>query len=72
MPEARRQAKIRKSRIDLELLLYSVHGMLHLMGYDDTTDRAYATMHSTEDAILTQIGFGPVFAPPASREGGRR
>jgi ssRNA-specific RNase YbeY (16S rRNA maturation enzyme) len=36
--------------------------MLHLLGYDDRTARDFATMHRTEDDILTHLGFGPVFS----------
>ena len=73
VPEARRQAKARGIQLRLEALLYALHGMLHLLGYDDRTDRAFRIMHRTEDAILTKLGFGPVFAArsPSSR-GGRR
>ena len=59
-----------ESRREHELLLYALHGMLHLLGYDDRTARDFATMHRTEDDILTQLGFGPVFAaavPSGSR-----
>jgi hypothetical protein len=40
--------------------------MLHLCGYDDRTDAAFAAMHRTEDRILSQLGVGPVFAPTTS------
>ena len=73
VPEARRQAKVRKIEPRLEVLLYALHGMLHLMGHDDRTDRAFRIMHRTEDAILTELGFGPVFAAtPPTAGGGRR
>ena len=62
VPQARREAKRRTIPVRLELLLYSVHGMLHLLGYDDRTARDFHTMHRTEDDILTALGFGPVFA----------
>ena len=62
VPEALRQARSRRILPRLELLLYAVHGMLHLLGYDDTTDRAFRTMHHTEDSIMTELGFGPVFS----------
>jgi probable rRNA maturation factor len=65
VPEARRQARARKIPHRLELLLYSVHGMLHLLGYDDRTERDFARMHGTEDVILSDLGFGPVFAAPS-------
>ena len=73
VPEAQRQSKARNIPHRLELLLYSIHGMLHLLGYDDRTDRDFARMHRTEDAILTGLGFGPIFAAPtAARTGARR
>jgi probable rRNA maturation factor len=62
VPEALRRARERKIQPKLEVLLYALHGLLHLLGYDDTTDRGFRTMHRTEDAILTELGFGPVFA----------
>jgi len=61
VPEARRQAKARKVPVERELLLYALHGLLHLCGYDDRTDAAFRAMHRAEDRILTQIGVGPVF-----------
>lgn len=70
VPEARRQAKQRRIPVRLELLLYAVHGMLHLLGHDDRTARDFHTMHRIEDDILTHLGFGPVFAP--DRSGGVR
>ena len=64
VPEARRQAKARGVSVEQELLLYALHGMLHLCGYDDRTDASFAAMHRREDRILSQLGVGPVFAPP--------
>jgi probable rRNA maturation factor len=63
VPYARRMAKERKMPADREVLLYAIHGMLHLLGYDDRTARSYRTMHGTEDELLTELGLGPVFAP---------
>ena len=63
--EARRQAKMRGLDLRIELLLYALHGMLHLCGFDDTSERGFRTMHRREDDILTQLGFGPVFALPS-------
>jgi probable rRNA maturation factor len=51
-----------------ELLLYAIHGLLHLSGFDDRTDSAFAAMHAKEDEILTRLGIGPIFSP-ASRTG---
>ena len=44
-----------------ELLLYIVHGCLHLAGHDDRTPAGNARMHAVENEILTALGYGPVF-----------
>jgi probable rRNA maturation factor len=64
VPYAIREARRRGVPARDELLLYALHGMLHLCGYDDRTDRDFATMHRREDEILNQLGVGPVFARP--------
>jgi probable rRNA maturation factor len=61
VPEALRRAKDHKELPERELLLYALHGMLHLCGYDDRTAADFRRMHRTEDKILTQLGIGPVF-----------
>jgi probable rRNA maturation factor len=66
VPEAVRQARTRKLRVDRELLLYALHGMLHLCGFDDRTEAAFQKMHRMEDDILIRLGLGPVFAPADS------
>jgi probable rRNA maturation factor len=65
LPEARRQARERKIPVSQELLLYAVHGLLHLAGYDDVKPGDYDKMHWEEDRILTAIGIGPTFVPTA-------
>ena len=67
VPEARRQAGPQGVTPERELLLYALHGMLHLCGYDDRTDTAFRTMHRAEDRILSQLGVGPVFKPNPTR-----
>ena len=42
-----------------ELLLYTVHGALHLVGYDDTTPPAAAQMRQREREILGTFGLIP-------------
>jgi probable rRNA maturation factor len=64
VPEARRRAAASGAPARNELLLYALHGLLHLCGFDDTTPAAFRVMHQTEDRILTQLGVGPVFATP--------
>lgn len=66
VPEARRRCVDHGVSLDRELLLYALHGMLHLAGLDDRTDKAFEAMHRTEDQILSAIGVGPVFAAAGS------
>jgi len=42
-----------------ELVLYFVHGALHLVGYDDTTPSAAEEMRAKERAILATFGLTP-------------
>jgi probable rRNA maturation factor len=59
--EAARQAAEQGHTVAEELLLYAVHGLLHLCGYDDRTPADFAVMHAREDEILTHIGVGRLF-----------
>jgi len=65
LDEAKRQSASRGHEVRLELLLYAVHGLLHLLGEDDHDPSAAARMHEKEDELLTQAGFGAVYARPA-------
>ncbi len=40
-----------------ELLLYVIHGMLHLVGHDDTTDALRKRMQECETAVLEKLGI---------------
>ena len=60
--EAARQAAARRHELRVELLLYAVHGLLHLLGEDDHDDDGYERMHRREDQLLQQLGIGAVFA----------
>lgn len=62
VPFAKRQAARRGTETERELLLYALHGVLHLSGFDDLTKSDYEKMHAEEDRILTAIGVGAVFA----------
>lgn len=64
VPEAARRARQLETEPRRELLLYALHGMLHLAGFDDRTESGFRTMHRTEDAVLTRLGLGPQFARP--------
>ncbi|MBL8887909.1 MAG: rRNA maturation RNase YbeY [Phycisphaerales bacterium] len=74
LDEAQRQASARGhgATPQLELLLYTLHGVLHCLGHDDHEEPSFRAMHDAEDAILTAIGVGPVFARPEFKpaEGG--
>jgi probable rRNA maturation factor len=70
LPEARRRAKEQGASLRNELLLYAIHGMLHLCGMDDRTQKGFERMHRMEDEILTKLGIGPVFS--SSRSVGRK
>jgi probable rRNA maturation factor len=63
VPEARRRAREHAVPPEHELLLYAIHGLLHLSGYDDRTQAGFRAMHREEDRILGALGVGPVFAP---------
>jgi len=58
---AEREAFRRGHPLDAELSLYAVHGILHLLGYNDQTEEGAADMHRVEDEILTSLGVGPVY-----------
>jgi probable rRNA maturation factor len=61
-PYARRQAVARGVAWREELLLYALHGLLHLSGHDDRTRSGFDRMHRAEDMILSKLGIGPVFS----------
>jgi probable rRNA maturation factor len=61
VPHAQREATRRRVEVKHELLLYALHGVLHLSGYDDLTSADYSRMHKEEDRILRKIGIGAVF-----------
>jgi probable rRNA maturation factor len=61
-PHAFRQARKLKIEFKHELLLYTLHGLLHLSGFDDKNQRHYQRMHRKEDSILRQLGAGPIFS----------
>jgi probable rRNA maturation factor len=52
---ARMRAPQYGSTPDEELLLYVIHGTLHLVGYDDTTPRKRAAMRKLERKHLLQM-----------------
>ncbi|UCG15403.1 MAG: rRNA maturation RNase YbeY [Phycisphaerales bacterium] len=62
---ARRESLSRGHSVAIEILLYAVHGTLHLLGFDDRTQAGAKAMHEEEDRILTELGYGPVYGSDA-------
>ena len=63
---ARKQARLNKTSINKELALYTVHGLLHVLGYDDGNPKDAREMHQREDELLQQLGIGAVFHKAAT------
>ena len=56
-----RQANLRGHSGEAELALYITHGLLHNLGFDDSTKSQAEKMHNIENEILQQLGYGPVY-----------
>ncbi len=54
---AQEEAQARAVCPEDELALYVLHGMLHLLGYDDRRPKERRTMHAREVEILRQVGI---------------
>jgi probable rRNA maturation factor len=52
---AAEQAHLRGLPAQEELMLYVVHGLLHLCDYDDQTVRGAARMHAREEELLREF-----------------
>lgn len=52
---AKRNAVIYNSPLKKEILLYIIHGILHLSGYDDTTPLKKKRMFKKQDEILKKL-----------------
>ncbi len=60
---ARAQAAARGHGVVEELLLYLIHGLLHLNGYDDIAPRDRTKMHRVQDRIWHRVLAGKVSQP---------
>jgi probable rRNA maturation factor len=71
---ARREAKARGVEPSSELMLYVVHGTLHLLGHDDHDPKAASRMHRATLAILSRLGYANTIdgLAPRKRDAGRR
>jgi probable rRNA maturation factor len=56
-----RQANLRGHSSEAELALYITHGLLHNLGFDDSTQDHAKKMHNIENEILQQLGYGPIY-----------
>ncbi len=54
---AQAQAQQRGHDVQAELALYTIHGLLHLCGYDDKTEEAAAEMRQRERHYLGALGL---------------
>ena len=54
---ARRQASLNGHNLLTELLMLALHGTLHLMGYDDSTDTERAAMNRRAAFVLRTLGY---------------
>jgi len=59
--KAVKEANRRGHPEDAELALYVTHGLLHNLGFDDSTPAKAEKMHNAEDEILQQLGYGSVY-----------
>jgi rRNA maturation RNase YbeY len=53
--EAKRNAHLCREPYEREVFRYVAHGLLHLKGYDDATDKERARMRKKEDRLLELI-----------------
>jgi probable rRNA maturation factor len=58
---ALKEADLRGHNAEAELALYITHGLLHNLGYDDSTQKQAKKMHEMEDEILQQFGCGLIY-----------
>jgi probable rRNA maturation factor len=56
---ARELARARGQALQRELVLYVVHGVLHLCGHDDVDPRERARMREAEEQVMSGLGYAP-------------
>jgi probable rRNA maturation factor len=72
VPQAVRQSRRRGHPVRSEVLLYALHGLLHLAGHDDRTRKGYEKMHAAEDRLLMRLGVGQTFKPQKAESNGSK
>ncbi len=48
-------ANAMRTDVEGELILYVIHGLLHLIGYDDTSKKKAQAMHKRENELLARL-----------------
>jgi len=59
--KAVKEANLRGHSSEDELALYITHGLLHNLGFDDSTRHQAEKIHEAEDEILQQLGYVLVY-----------
>ena len=59
LPYTQRQAQQLGRELREELALLTIHGALHLLGYDHATPEEKADMWQRQNAIITGLGLNP-------------
>ena len=75
VPTAARQAEAAGWPLASEVALLGIHGLLHLLGYDDETERGAWDMQRRTETVLTEVGIAvpeagmhPFFVEGLSRD----
>ena len=62
MPVVRDEARARKKTVEAHLAHLTVHGMLHLQGFDHHSDQDAELMEGLETEILGKLGYADPYA----------
>lgn len=57
LPRAKEQAEQYGHSLEREMGFLAVHGFLHLLGYDHSTDEEEEEMFSRQERVLSQVGL---------------
>ena len=57
MPRAKLQSEEYGHSLEREVCFLTVHGVLHLLGYDHMTDEETREMRNLEDKVLSELGI---------------
>lgn len=75
-PVVRREAREQRKPLDAHYAHLTVHGVLHLQGWDHEREREALKMEARETAILRGMGYADPYLPqspaPAAPMGGRK